>query len=296
MSWTPRRATAVVHAVVAGQVAGGLGCRDDVVGGDGVREVGEATLRRSWRLSPRGAEGLAERAIVSASTPASRNSRARRPEPAGVAGEGLAEVGHVSASTRGVVRVPAEERRGDEGRVRDGAGEGPDLVERGGEGHQPVAADAAPGGLEARRRRRSAAGWRIDPPVSVPRASGTSRAATAAADPPDEPPGTRRRVPRVARRLRSRCSRSRSPWRTRPCWSCRARPRPAPRGGRRRSPRRAVCSPRGPASRRSSEGPRRAGRPSPPGARRRGAGRARPRRAKRRAAARGRRRGRPRRG
>src|SRR5690606_16225538 len=36
----------------------------------------------------------------------------------------------------------------------------------------------------------SAAGWRIEPPVSVPVAAGASRAATAAADPPEEPPGT----------------------------------------------------------------------------------------------------------
>ena len=36
-----------------------------------------------------------------------------------------------------------------------------------------------------------AAGWRIEPPVSVPVAAGTSRAATAAAEPPEEPPGTR---------------------------------------------------------------------------------------------------------
>ena len=35
------------------------------------------------------------------------------------------------------------------------------------------------------------AGWRIEPPVSVPVAAGTSRAATAAAEPPEEPPGTR---------------------------------------------------------------------------------------------------------
>src|SRR5262245_13103291 len=34
-----------------------------------------------------------------------------------------------------------------------------------------------------------AAGWRIEPPVSVPVAPRQSRAATAAADPPDEPPG-----------------------------------------------------------------------------------------------------------
>jgi hypothetical protein len=38
---------------------------------------------------------------------------------------------------------------------------------------------------------QSAAGWRTDPPVSEPSAAGTTRAATAAADPPEEPPGTR---------------------------------------------------------------------------------------------------------
>jgi hypothetical protein len=36
----------------------------------------------------------------------------------------------------------------------------------------------------------SAAGWRIDPPVSVPIAHGARPAATAAALPPLEPPGT----------------------------------------------------------------------------------------------------------
>ena len=35
------------------------------------------------------------------------------------------------------------------------------------------------------------AGCRIEPPVSVPVAAGTRRAATAAAEPPEEPPGTR---------------------------------------------------------------------------------------------------------
>ncbi len=38
-----------------------------------------------------------------------------------------------------------------------------------------------------------AAGWRIEPPVSVPIAHGASPAATAAALPPEEPPGTRSR-------------------------------------------------------------------------------------------------------
>ena len=35
-----------------------------------------------------------------------------------------------------------------------------------------------------------AAGSRIDPPVSVPVAAGVRRAATAAAEPPELPPGT----------------------------------------------------------------------------------------------------------
>ncbi len=35
-----------------------------------------------------------------------------------------------------------------------------------------------------------AAGWRIEPPVSVPTAPAHSIAATAAAEPPEEPPGT----------------------------------------------------------------------------------------------------------
>ena len=34
------------------------------------------------------------------------------------------------------------------------------------------------------------AGWRIEPPVSVAVAPSASRAATAAAEPPDDPPGT----------------------------------------------------------------------------------------------------------
>src|ERR671913_908423 len=36
-----------------------------------------------------------------------------------------------------------------------------------------------------------AAGWRIEPPVSVAVAARQSRAAPAAAEPPDDPPGTR---------------------------------------------------------------------------------------------------------
>ena len=49
---------------------------------------------------------------------------------------------------------------------------------------------------------QQAAGMRIEPPPSLPWASGTIPAATAAAEPPEEPPGRARRVPRVAGRAR----------------------------------------------------------------------------------------------
>jgi hypothetical protein len=38
---------------------------------------------------------------------------------------------------------------------------------------------------------QNAAGWRIEPPVSVPSEAGHSPAATAADEPPELPPGTR---------------------------------------------------------------------------------------------------------
>ena len=52
----------------------------------------------------------------------------------------------------------------------------------------------------------SAAGWRIEPPVSVPIASGDWNAATDAADPPDEPPGTRSRSHGLAVGPKAECS------------------------------------------------------------------------------------------
>ena len=46
----------------------------------------------------------------------------------------------------------------------------------------------------------SAAGWRIEPPVSVPVAPGTSRADTAEAEPPELPPGASDALPPSLRR------------------------------------------------------------------------------------------------
>ena len=52
----------------------------------------------------------------------------------------------------------------------------------------------------------TAAGWRMEPPVSVPSAKGASKAPTAAAEPPEDPPGIRPRSHGLAVRRNAECS------------------------------------------------------------------------------------------
>ena len=115
---------------------------------------------------------------------------------------------------------------------------------------------------------QSAAGWRIDPPVSEPRASGDEpgghRGGRSARRAAGHPAG----VARVAGRARTRSSRSTSPWRTRPCWSCPRRPPRPPAAVRPPWRRRAGASPPGSATRRWSARPGCTGCPSGPPARR----------------------------
>src|SRR5437762_11987754 len=53
---------------------------------------------------------------------------------------------------------------------------------------------------------QKAAGWRTEPPVSVPNEPAASPPATAAAEPPDEPPGTRARSHGLRVRWYAECS------------------------------------------------------------------------------------------
>ena len=144
----------------------------------------------------------------------------------------------------------AEQQRG----VGDVAGQRPALVERGGEGDHPVAGDRAVGGLEADDPAERggladrAAGVGADRAGREAAGDGGGRAARGAAGHPLAVPG-------VAAPARRRSSRSRSPSRTRPCWSCRAPGRRPRRAGARRSPYRAGGSPRGCASPPSSATP-----------------------------------------
>ena len=103
------------------------------------------------------------------------------------------EVGHVQWRRGGVARVGAADGGEDSGGVPHAACEGPDLVEGAGERDEAVAADASVRRLDA------------DDPVRAPPAGGSTRrypspgrrctrpAAVAAAEPPEQPPGTRPR-------------------------------------------------------------------------------------------------------
>ena len=155
-------------------------------------------------------------------------------------------------SSRGGRGPPSrEQQRG----VGDVAGQRPALVERGGEGDHPVARDRAVGGLEADdpaercRLADRAAGVGADRPRRQAGRDRRGRAAGGAA-------GDAAAVPRVEHRAVGRSSRSRSPSRTRPCWSCRAAGRPPRSAGGRRSRCRAAGSPRGSATRPWSRSPR----------------------------------------
>ena len=97
--------------------------------------------------------------------------------------------------------VGAGNRVKEQRRIAHVLGERPDLIERGGERHQSEARDAAVGGLQSHNAAVSAAGWRTEPPVSLPSAAIASSAATAAAEPPLDPPGTRVRSHGLPRRL-----------------------------------------------------------------------------------------------
>ena len=100
---------------------------------------------------------------------------------------------------RGVHRVLAADGVEHERALLDRLGERPDLVERARERDAPVAGDASVGGLHRHRAAQRArladraAGVAAQRDVAIP-------ALTAAAEPPEEPPGYALEVPRVVRR------------------------------------------------------------------------------------------------
>ena len=202
-------AVAEADAVVAGEVGRRLGRRDDVVRGEAVVGVREADLldRRAGRLE-RG-DGLAD-ARLDARLHARQEVLLRQPEPLARAATrpprrprpaGRTRSSGTSTGARGGVALVAagdrvQQRRG----VASVARERPDLVEAARERHDPVPADPAVGRLEARRRRTAPPAGGSSRRCRCRCASGAWNAATAAAEPPDEPPGHPVEVPRVGGR------------------------------------------------------------------------------------------------
>ena len=143
-------AVAVAHAVVAGQVGGGLGRRDDVVGGDGQVTVGQADFHQGGaqglqflqRLFDAGrGGGIQARAEV---FPRQSYAQALQAvlQPGAVVLGGYLRGG-------GVLRVMAGHAIEQQGAVLGGVGHGAGLVQAGGEGHHAQAGNPSVGGLEA---------------------------------------------------------------------------------------------------------------------------------------------------
>ena len=190
----------VADAVVAGEVGGGLGRGDHVVGGDAVLGVRQRRPRRSRRRAPRSAPASPRRprarpasiasSASSAGTPKRRPFRSSRP---GASTPPSIPTEVESQGSRPCMR--AEQQR----RVGDVAGQRPALVERGGEGDHPVARDRAVGRLQAddpaerRRLADRAAGVGADRAGREAAGDDRGRAAGGAARDPLAVPGVEHR-------------------------------------------------------------------------------------------------------
>ena len=184
-------AIAVLDAVKTGKVAGGLGTGKDVVGAESVFERWHGyghddsaeALKKGYAAVYGGrGVGIFEK-VHSVGQYAYFKPAYIFADKGGKGVRGIKAGGIAGVFTA----YYAEHKR----IILHCACDGADLIKGGGEGDKPVAGYAAVGGLSFRTTPQKAAGCLMEPPVSLPRANGTSCAATAAALPPLLPPGTR---------------------------------------------------------------------------------------------------------
>ena len=214
---------AVVDAVVAGEVAGGFGGGDDVVGGDAVLGVGQGNIdeRGALLLVPlrrRLLHGGFDFRLHAFHAKYSLGRPMRRPLSGVFSSRQI--IGHGLGPAGGIPRVVAGDHLQEQCGVLDRQGHGADLIERGGERDQAVAADEAVGGLEADDAAEG--GGLADGAAGIGAEAAEAHAGRR----------RRRRHRRWSRRGRSWCSRDswwgrrrsfrwRSPWRIHRGWSCR---------------------------------------------------------------------------
>ena len=211
-SW-PSLAQAEAHAVIAREIRRGLGRRDDVIGRQPifrvrqrhVHDLGAGVAQPVQPLLPQPLD-LGRHAVGAVFA---RHADAQPPHAAS-AGGGIIRHRHDRRWCCPSGRSPAMLRQQDRA-ILHGARERPGLVQRRGERHHAPAAAAAIGRLDARQCRRTPPAGGSSRRYRCPWRPCAIRAATAAADPPDEPPGTSTRIavaaplPRIFHRAERRC-------------------------------------------------------------------------------------------
>ena len=150
-------ADAVAHAVEAGQVRGDLGGHDQVVGAQRVLQVRARDLddlsTGLAQLLDGGVEGVDDVLLVALAAQLLDDAdlQALHGTFRGDGLDGLGERGNRLVQGGRIVGVVAADQLGQGGRVGDRAGDGADLVQGRGHGHQAVTRHRAVGGLGADR-------------------------------------------------------------------------------------------------------------------------------------------------
>ena len=182
----------VADAVIAGEVGRRLGGSDHVVGGDAVLGVRQRRLgdlaaksldRRQRRLEDRPHAGL--------DPVAPKLARHREAQPAQVLATGRPHPA-LDPDRGRVARIAALQHGEQQSRIGHVPSQRPALIQRGGEGDHPVAGDRPVRGLQPDDPAESRGLADRTPGIGADRA-GRQPPATAAAEPPEDPPGTRSR-------------------------------------------------------------------------------------------------------
>ena len=143
-----RRTAAEAHAVKPGEVGGRLRAGQHIVCRERRRKRGEGDLlhhrARGLQLPRRGQHRRLDLGIQAL---AEEFPRKRHAKASHAAADPPGKILRRSRGARSVPRVLSRDRRQHRRVVRHAGGDGPHLVERGGERHKPIARHAAIGGL-----------------------------------------------------------------------------------------------------------------------------------------------------
>ncbi len=189
---------AVDHAVVAGQVAAGLGHGNQVIGRDGVLQGRQADLAYARACAAQGVQSGGQDSADPHRVAAQTFRDHAHPQAAqGFRGPGSEGRRRVHAG--GVARVMSRDDIHDQRQIGGVAGQGANLIQAAGMGHQTVAADPPVGGFQAidaaQRRRLPDRAPRIAAQADGGQARGHHRRAAAAG-----PAGDPRPVPGIQSR------------------------------------------------------------------------------------------------